>query len=163
MIREIGEERGEALPEAALARVQARLGRPAPGARAVLRAASVFAEFFCCKEETISTRKIIINSYGMLAAVPGSYAASAGRPEELYGAMGARPCRSRPCRCWRSRVVKGAASGSLPWGTCSGLWSFAIQQLDKEELGAAAVEHMAPEPIGAVPRRGRRAGGPLHA
>ncbi|WP_437946171.1 hypothetical protein WME98_35855 [Sorangium sp. So ce296] len=29
-----------------------------------------------------------------------------------------------------------------------------IQQLDKEELGAAAVEHMAPEPIGAVPRRG---------
>ncbi|WP_438003651.1 hypothetical protein WME89_32945 [Sorangium sp. So ce321] len=49
------------------------------------------------------------------------------------------------------------------WGTRSGLWSFTIQQLDKEELGAAAVEYLAPEPVGADPRRGRRVGGPLHA
>lgn len=47
---------------------------------------------------------------------------------------------ARPCRCWRSRVVEGAASACCAWGTCAGLWSFTIQQLDEEELGAAAVE-----------------------
>lgn len=84
---------------------------------------------------------------------PAAAAASAGRPGKLCRAMGARPCR-----CWRSRVVEGAASACCAWGTCAGLWSFTIQQLDEEELGAAAVEHMAPEPIGAAPRAGAGVG-----
>ncbi|WP_438007371.1 hypothetical protein WME89_00740 [Sorangium sp. So ce321] len=52
---------------------------------------------------------------------------------------------ARPCRCWRARVVTGAASDRCAWGTRSGLWSFTIQQLDEEELGTAAIEHMASE------------------
>ncbi|KYF83603.1 hypothetical protein BE17_28730 [Sorangium cellulosum] len=56
LIRAVAEERGEALPETVLAMVQARLGRLPPGARAVLRAASVFGEVFC-KGATIRGRK----------------------------------------------------------------------------------------------------------
>ncbi|WP_437951238.1 hypothetical protein WME98_10570 [Sorangium sp. So ce296] len=61
---------------------------------------------------------------------------------------------ARPCRCWQSRAIKGAASDRCAWGKRSGLWSFTTQQLDKEEFGAAAVERMAPEPIAAAHRRG---------
>ncbi|WP_437307063.1 hypothetical protein [Sorangium sp. So ce388] len=70
---------------------------------------------------------------------------------------------AHPCRWWRSRIIKGAALDRCAWGTRSGLWSFTIQQLDEEELGAAAVEHMAPE-RSARPLAAARAsvGGPLH-
>lgn len=61
-------------------------------------------------------------------------------------------------RSWRSRVVKGAASDRCTWGPRSGPPSLTIQQLNEEELGAAAVEYMAPEPIGVVSRRGAGVG-----
>jgi hypothetical protein len=84
---------------------------------------------------------------------PAWTAASGRRPGRLRAGHRGAPVRSR-----RSRVVKGAASDRCAWGTRSGLRSFTIQQLNEEELGAAAVEYMAPEPIGVVPRRGAGVG-----
>lgn len=51
------------------------------------------------------------------------------------------------------RGKRGEAGGAVrghAWGTRSGLWSFTIRQLDKEEVGAAAVVRR--------PARGRHSG-----
>ncbi|AGP38545.1 hypothetical protein SCE1572_31160 [Sorangium cellulosum So0157-2] len=147
-IRAVAEGRSAGLPETALAMVQARLEALDVEERRVLRAASVFGETFC-KGETIRRRRNNPERFRDLGFCARPLRRQAGEAGGAVQGMGARPCR-----CWRSRAIKGAASDRCAWGKRSGLWSFTTQQLDKEEFGAAAVERMAPEPIAAAHRRG---------
>ncbi|AUX46364.1 uncharacterized protein SOCE26_078700 [Sorangium cellulosum] len=153
LIRATAEGRGEDLPETVVAMVQSRLGALADEDRRTLRAASVFGETFC-KGETIRRRRSKPEWFRNVGCCARQLR---GRRGEAGGAVRGHG-RARAGAGGAGR--QGRGFGSLRPGTRSGQWSFTIQRLGEEELGAAAVERRAPEPIGAVPRRGAGVGPP---
>ncbi|WP_437622932.1 hypothetical protein [Sorangium sp. So ce1151] len=116
VLRAVAAERCEALPETVVAMVQARLGRLPPGARAVLRAASVFGEVFR-KKERFGGARIIQSNFKLLVAVTGW---DGGQQVQAGEAVRGPSGRARSSRIIGARLQSAAPGGSSYGGAVDG-------------------------------------------
>ncbi|WP_437507361.1 hypothetical protein [Sorangium sp. So ce1099] len=152
LIRAVAEERGEALPETVLAMVQARLGRLLPGTRAVLRAASVFGEFFWKGGLVALLRGA---RRGVSAGASGAVLAALRRVEATVEARqmasasgGPRPSPTSAAEMsYRFDILDGSR---IFYEACVGCWSreFHAEVHRRPQAGRGAAARAAVEPRG---------------